>query len=128
MCRGTASTAPLAGFIQSEWDRPSRVRKQPCRRRCRSNAVRFIRPLPRCGPRRPVRREARQCDRSSNTKAIASRRLAKASSALLSLTIGAGTSGQYAMYQCPSLSMIAVNSLCMIVIIAAVEVSFHSLI
>jgi hypothetical protein len=29
VCLGTASTAPVAGFIQSEWERPSRLSTQP---------------------------------------------------------------------------------------------------
>jgi hypothetical protein len=41
--RGTASTAPVCGLHQREWDRPSRLRKHPCRRRCRRSAARFTR-------------------------------------------------------------------------------------
>lgn len=39
--RGTASTAPVAGFVQSECEPPSRLSTQPCWRRCRSNELRF---------------------------------------------------------------------------------------
>ena len=41
--RGTASTTPVAGLHQRECDAPSRLRKQPCRLRCRSRAPRFTR-------------------------------------------------------------------------------------
>lgn len=35
-----------ARFVHKEWPRPSRLRAQPCLRRCFSKLVRFIRPLP----------------------------------------------------------------------------------
>jgi hypothetical protein len=34
LCLGTASTAPVAGLLHKECDRPSRFRKQPCVLRC----------------------------------------------------------------------------------------------
>jgi hypothetical protein len=43
VCLGTASTAPVAGLHQRECDAPSRLRKHPWRRRCRSSAPRFTR-------------------------------------------------------------------------------------
>src|SRR5574337_213321 len=30
VCLGTASTAPVMGFVQREWERPSRLKWQPC--------------------------------------------------------------------------------------------------
>ena len=42
--RGTASTAPLAGFVHSECAAPSRFSVHPCLRRCCSSVLRFTRP------------------------------------------------------------------------------------
>gem|GEM_PF-1965439 len=39
--RGTASKAPVFGFIQRECSLSSRLRMQPCNRRCRSKLPRF---------------------------------------------------------------------------------------
>lgn len=39
--RGTASTAPVPGFVQSECALPSRLSTQPCFRKCCSSALRF---------------------------------------------------------------------------------------
>jgi hypothetical protein len=44
--RGTASTAPVFGLVQREWLAPSRFSTQPCRRRCRSSALRFTQRRP----------------------------------------------------------------------------------
>lgn len=55
--RGTASTTPVPGFDQSESDAPSRLRYQPCLRRCRSRPTRFIARRSCHARRRPVIRE-----------------------------------------------------------------------
>lgn len=59
VCRGTASTSPVAGFVHSEWDLPSRLSWQPWRRKCFSSAVRFIRRLPHRTPHLQERRASR---------------------------------------------------------------------
>jgi hypothetical protein len=48
VCRGIASSAPMAGLAQSECERPSRFRWQPCFLRWRSRLPRFTlrRPSP----------------------------------------------------------------------------------
>ena len=48
VCRGIASSAPVAGLVHSECERPSRFRWQPCFLRWRSRSPRFTlrRPSP----------------------------------------------------------------------------------
>jgi len=54
---GTASTTPVLGFDQSEWDAPSRLRQQPCLRKCRRRPTRFMARRSCHARRRPVHRE-----------------------------------------------------------------------
>jgi hypothetical protein len=43
VCRGTASTAPVAGLHHKECDPPSRFKWQPCLRKCRRRDLLFTR-------------------------------------------------------------------------------------
>ena len=54
---GTASTTPVLGFDQSEWDAPSRLRQQPCLRKCLRRPTRFMARRSCHARRRPVHRE-----------------------------------------------------------------------
>ena len=113
MCRGTASTAPLVGFIHNEWEPPSRYKRQPCLRTCCSGVLRFIQQYT------GYHVSASGAGTEAILAAISENQGNCSSEALSSLLLvlpcplAPGISGEYAMCHSPSRSKIAVNSLCM---------------